>query len=600
MKKISYRPSCGNPARLHVLVLSLALGLVPAAVAQLGSFSVIEYPGAILTSSQSINDAGDIVGRYTAPDKKVHGFLLRRGQFTTIDFPGGAGTGLMDINLSGDIAGWYDDAAGKRQGFLLRGDRFTPLAYPGAQMSNPTGMNAKGEIVGMYYNLTGDTTHRGYLFSGGRFTSFEHPQAGRMSCFFAINDNGDMMGHWQDTAGVRHGWLVRQGRSSSFDFPGANQTMLDVGAITNAGDIAGAYEDPRGKAKGFLLRQGSFTPFDIPGSRATTPLRMNASGQIVGRYEDAGGVTRGFLTRVVPASRSQLLTVDDDGADCPGALRTIQEAVAQAPAGATIQVCPGIYFKSVTIAGPEKNGLKLIAQGRENEVVLQGDYTERDGFHLENVSNVLVRGFTVRDFGRQATTEAVWGIGANIYLSNSHYNSIEHNRLINGDMGGIRLVDSGDNVVQFNSAFADNLNLATCGIRVAGAKSVNNLVRQNLSMGNKMAGMRVSGAGPGNVVIDNTVISNGREGIAHSGTTGTWIEGNRVSYGRGPWGTSPYAKELIGLGIGINLSDSDKVTVFDNRLRSNTGGDVNWDGKGTNKFESNACETSTPAGGCGR
>jgi len=40
--------------------------------------------------------------------------------------------------------------------------------------------------------------------------------------------------------------------------------------------------------------------------------------------------------------------------------------------------------------------------------------------------------------------------------------------------------------------------------------------------------------------------------------------------------------------------------VFDNRARGNTGSDVNWDGKGENKFDLNACETSTPAGVCVR
>ena len=35
--------------------------------------------------------------------------------------------------------------------------------------------------------------------------------------------------------------------------------------------------------------------------------------------------------------------------DCPGSLRTIQEAVAAAAAGATILVCPGNYRSTVTI-----------------------------------------------------------------------------------------------------------------------------------------------------------------------------------------------------------------------------------------------------------
>ncbi len=83
--------------------------------------------------------------------------------------------------------------------------------------------------------------------------------------------------------------------------------------------------------------------------------------------------------------------------------------MAQAPGGATILVCPGTYRGTVSITGPAKNGLKLIAVGRADEVVFQGDYTERDGFPLENVGSVLIRGFTVRDFGNQATTEEFHG-----------------------------------------------------------------------------------------------------------------------------------------------------------------------------------------------
>ncbi len=584
----------------HWAALGLALGLAPAAVAQLTSFGVIDYPGSIRTFANGINDAGDIVGMYYSPDQKRHGFLLRGlrgGQFTMIEFPGATDTWAWDINRAGDIVGSYLDPGGKQHAYLLSGGRFTTIDFPGADMTTPGGINAKGEMVGMYWNLSGDTKMRGFLFSGGRFTSFEYPAPNLMSCFFSINDEGDMVGHWQDTTGVAHGWLMRQGKSSSVDVPGAQHTMMDRGGITAAGDLLGSYTDPRGKTKAFLWSKDRFTPFDVPGSRAAHAFRMNASGQIVGHYVDANGVAHGFVTSVAPRSRSQLLTVDDDGADCPGGLATIQEAVAQAPAGATILVCPGIYFKSVTIAGPEKNGLKLIAQGRENEVVLQGDYTERDGFHLENVSNVLIRGFTVRDFGNKPTTPSEWGAGNQIYLMNAHYNTIEHNTLVNGDMMGIMLTDSGNNTVQQNVAFVDNANLANCGIHVAGAKSAQNVFRQNMTYGNNFAGIMIRGAGPGNYVMDNTVVSNGRFGIDVENTNEIWIEGNRVSYNRGFWGTTPGGKDP---GVGIYLVNVNKATVFDNRLRNNTGGDLSWDGKGENKLESNACDSSTPAGACGR
>jgi len=310
---------------------------------------------------------------------------------------------------------------------------------------------------------------------------------------------------------------------------------------------------------------------------------------------DGGGVNHGFLARVAPPWQSQLLTVDDDGADCPGALRTIQEAVAAAPSGATILVCRGIYEGTVNITGPGKTALRLIATGEEGQVVLQGDYTERDGFHLENVTNVLIRGFTVRDFGNKATTATEWGDGNQIYLENAHYNTIEHNTLINGDMMGVMLVDSGNNTVQQNVAFVDNANLANCGIHLQGAKSAGNDISLNVTYGNKFAGIMIRGAGTGNIVAGNTVLSNGRFGIDVENTSEIRIEGNRVSYNHGFWGTTPGGQQP---GLGINLVNVNKATVFDNRLRNNTGADLNWDGKGENKIESNACVTSSPAGAC--
>ena len=96
------------------------------------------------------------------------------------------------------------------------------------------------------------------------------------------------------------------------------------------------------------------------------------------------------------------------------------------------------------------------------------------------------------------------------------------------------------------------------------------------------------------------MISNGRNGITNTGTDGTWIEGNRVSYNGGPWGTTPYAASFKGAGFGINIGTSTGVTVFDNRGRNNTGADINWDGAGTVKFDSNACDKSTAAGACAK
>ena len=130
-----------------------------------------------------------------------------------------------------------------------------------------------------------------------------------------------------------------------------------------------------------------------------------------------------------------------------------------------------------------------------------------------------------------------------------------------------------------------------------GARSSNNTIQQNMTQGNKVAGIAVSAAGPGNVISDNTVLSNGRFGINVEDTAEIRIEGNRVSYNRGFWGVTPGGTQP---GLGLSLVNVTKATVFDNRLRGNSGLDLSWDGKGENRIESNACETSIPANACSK
>ena len=494
--------------------------------------------------------------------------------------------------------GQYVDANNKNRGFVLSQGKFTSVDYPGADLTGIFAMNSAGVMTG-HLQLPGKPM-QGFILRGGAWTVVDYrPDApsNTMNCYFSINDAGAMVGHW-GTRGTLHGVLYKDGKFTRLDYGGGGS--LDALGINNAGDIVGYFYDGAQVLHGYLLRNGRFTPIDVPDARQTVAVTINNAGDIVGRYTDAKGVQHGYLTRFAPPAPPQVLTVDDNGLDCPGALRTIQEAVTQATPGSTIRVCPGTYWGTVNLIGHTKDGLRLIATGGEDEVVLQGDYTERDGFHLEDVNSVTIRGFTVRDFGNQATTATQWGTGGDIYLKNLNYSTIEFNRLMNGDMVGVWLSDSGNNVVQNNFILMEKPAYANCGIHMGEAKPVNNLLRQNATFGAKMAGIMISDAGAGNVVVENVLTNNGRYGILNSNTTGTRIEGNRVSYNRGPWGVSPYPAQVQNVGIGISIENSDKVTVFDNRARNNSGVDLNWDGKGTNVFEANACDTSTPAGACGR
>jgi hypothetical protein len=106
----------------------------------------------------------------------------------------------------------------------------------------------------------------------------------------------------------------------------------------------------------------------------------------------------------------------DSFADLPDARRvlrvpeqyhTIQAAVAAAGVGDRVLVRPGTYHGTVVITGASKNNLQILADGKEGQVLLQGDHRqqtartckfsqeplcpERAGFFLADVERVIIR-----------------------------------------------------------------------------------------------------------------------------------------------------------------------------------------------------------------
>ena len=333
------------------------------AFAQTDTFTSITYPGANMTHAQGINDAGDIVGTYRDAGNLYHGFLLSGGKFTSIDFPGAKQTWAMGINSHGDISGYYG-LDGVQHGFLLSKGKFTALDCPGDGVTVIYGINTAGDMAG-YFAPSGGKPSQGLLWSGGTCKLSEyHPESARrvMTMYFGINDAGTLAGHGSTDGGFSTGLVYRKGTFDRVDH-GSGGFVVNWG-INNAGDVVGLFNNSTGGNRGFLLRNGRFTAIDFPGALATAVYGLNNAGQVVGAYWDTNGWMQGYVARVTPAGPpSPVITVDDDGLDCPGALHTIQEAVAEAPAGATILVCPGNYHGTVNIIGPEKSVPEIDRRG---------------------------------------------------------------------------------------------------------------------------------------------------------------------------------------------------------------------------------------------
>ena len=91
-----------------------------------------------------------------------------------------------------------------------------------------------------------------------------------------------------------HGFLrFPAGTVSLIDVPGS--TGSDLGGINEVGEIVGTFQDTAGRSHGFARTPtGTFVTIDMPGATATNLNAVNSNGQIVGMFVVAKTV-HGYL-----------------------------------------------------------------------------------------------------------------------------------------------------------------------------------------------------------------------------------------------------------------------------------------------------------------
>lgn len=318
---------------LQIVAAVLTVLMVPenAGAQQTGLCSPVQVPGTLGTTSEGINNAGAVVGSYTASDGSVHGYVYAGGQFTTLDAPDSLWTMAFGINDAGVVVGvrgptvpLCDCVADLEiHGFRYSGGEFTTFDI-GLAQTWPMAINNGGQIVGYYHDRHGDIqdNSRGFLLSAaGGLTRIDAPGGGPLSqvstVVRGINDNGVAVGHYM--SGTRVGFIWRNGVMSELRHPEApDQTVLNgintdekiVGTLTPSDAVTG------GQSFSFASQQfasfGCGEPDDesepsaaaialtIAAAPTITEARaINNKGAIVGsQYFDAIG-SKGFLTRPI-------------------------------------------------------------------------------------------------------------------------------------------------------------------------------------------------------------------------------------------------------------------------------------------------------------
>ena len=196
-------------------------------------------------------DFGTLIADYADTSAHQHGVVIQWGHVETVDFAGHLNTNVDGTNLFGDIAAVYWDADGVYHGMARRWGCETAFDFTGAYDTYPLGINNAGEIVG-YWNTARKAQWHGFLRSpDGRLTQIDAPNAGALgTVVISINDVGQTVGYYADSANHYHSFILAHGQFQYFDVPGAVHTFAN--SINNLGVLAGYYYDASFKQHGFI------------------------------------------------------------------------------------------------------------------------------------------------------------------------------------------------------------------------------------------------------------------------------------------------------------------------------------------------------------
>ena len=137
----------------------------------------------------------------------------------------------------------------------------------------------------------------------GVFTTYDFPDA-QNTYFFALGNNGNAAGHYQDSEGLFHGIVLEDGELREYNFPGAVQTFL-YGISDATGALTGNFIDAEGVRRGFSADE----IIEVPGASETFADFVNSSGGMVGSYVDADGLYHPYIR--TPAGRFVPLNLPD-------------------------------------------------------------------------------------------------------------------------------------------------------------------------------------------------------------------------------------------------------------------------------------------------
>ena len=122
----------------------------------------------------------------------------------------------------------------------------------------------------------------------GVFTTYDFPGS-QKTHFYALGNNGNAAGHYQDSDGLFHGVVLENGELRQYNFP--NSVATEIYGISDAtGALTGNFTDAAGVRRGF----SDDLIIEFPDAVETYADFVNADGVFVGSYVDMNGIYHAY------------------------------------------------------------------------------------------------------------------------------------------------------------------------------------------------------------------------------------------------------------------------------------------------------------------
>jgi hypothetical protein len=150
-------------------------------------------------------------------------------------------------------------------------------------------------VVGTVVDIYNGGFNKGFIESGGVFTTLSHPNGENSTEFTGIS--GSMIVGNYGENGTAFAFTLSEGLFTNFNIPNARHTTITG---ISGSTIFGYYYDSNMDFYGFTESDGVFTTLNHPNAEWGTYITGISDSTIVGYYRDSNYSPVGFIATAVP------------------------------------------------------------------------------------------------------------------------------------------------------------------------------------------------------------------------------------------------------------------------------------------------------------